>query len=196
MGDDQVISMTPGRRVRLTGVAAAVLVAVVAPLVHTGAAEGAKTDGPAAYQRQLTAQVQDAVGAPRAGSDPARQQQASLATVAGRRQGPGLRTSTPAAGVRTGRIVRQAPPAKTAGVTAGGCAVGYGQPGVQCLPAHGPDSTTLTCAYVQTIFPAGLAVTGVDRLHLDTDRDGVACGPGDAGVPPPAPGSSSHRHGD
>lgn len=178
-------AMTPGRWARLLSFAVLLAVAVIAPLLPRGTAEGAVADKPTAYQRQLTAQVQDAAGAPRAGSDPARQRQGSLAEAAGRRQGAGTRTDRPAAGVRTGTIVRQAPATRAAGVTSGGCAVGYGTPGVQCLPARGPGNTALTCAYVRTLFPAGIAVTGVDRLRLDTDSDGVACGASDSGAPPP-----------
>ena len=37
------------------------------------------------------------------------------------------------------------------------------------------------------------AVTGTDRLGLDTDHDKIACGPGDAGVPPPVSGPHVHE---
>lgn len=186
-----------GRVLRLGGFAAAVAIAVLVPLVHTGSAEGARADPQPPYQRQLTAQVQDAAGAPRAGSNPATQRQGSLAAAAGRRQGPGTRTDRPAVGVRTGKIVRQAPAAAEAGVSRSGCAVGYGRPGAQCLPARGPNDTTLTCAFVRTLFSAGIAVTGTDPLDLDTDRDGVACGPRDTGIPPPVtrpPSVRDHPH--
>lgn len=183
--------MSPGRWARLTLLLAAVAVALVVPLLP---AAGARDTAPPAYQRQLTAQVQDPAGAPRAGRDPARRQQGSLAAAAGRRQGAGTRVAVPARGVRTGRVVRQAPPARTPGVTSGGCAVGYGRPGDQCLPARAPGDTAVTCAYVRTLFPVGIPVTGADRLRLDTDRDGVACGPRDAGVPPPAGRPPSHSH--
>lgn len=80
----------------------------------------------------------------------------------------------------------------------GGCHEAYGEDG-QCLPtippslaAHaaemdraGLDPTSMphhwTCAEVDLSFPDGIAVrvAGVDPDGLDTDLDGVACGPGD-----------------
>lgn len=72
-------------------------------------------------------------------------------------------------------------PAAT-GVLSSGCAVGYGRVD-QCVPARAPGGAVTTCAYVLTVFPNGLPVTGRDPLELDGDRDGTACGPGDPGVP-------------
>ena len=63
-----------------------------------------------------------------------------------------------------------------------GCAAGYGDPGAQCLPSRAPGDKPLTCAYASKLFPKGIAVTGRDRLKLDTDGDGTACDPGDRGV--------------
>ena len=65
-------------------------------------------------------------------------------------------------------------------VLSNGCAVGYGTPGAQCLPAKGPDDTTQTCMSVMDIFPDGVKVTGTDWLELDSNQDGVACDAGDA----------------
>lgn len=191
--------MPPGRRQRLLGLATTVAVAVTVGLLHSGPAEGAGATGPTPYQRQLRAQTQEPAGNPRTGADPGRQRQGSLAAAASRRQGTGPRSDHPATGVRTGSVVRQPPPAGTPGVTSGGCVLGYGVPGAQCLPARGPGDTPLTCTYVVTLFPAGVRVAGTDRLRLDTDRDGVGCGPGDAGVPPPAgrrPSALPHHHHD
>lgn len=70
----------------------------------------------------------------------------------------------------------------TTGVLSSGCAVGYGRVD-QCVPARAPGGAVTTCAYVLTVFPNGLPVTGRDPLNLDGDRDGTACGPGDRGVP-------------
>ena len=63
-----------------------------------------------------------------------------------------------------------------------GCAAGYGRPGEQCLPRRAPNDKRLTCAYASKLFPKGIAVTGRDRLELDSDRDGTACDPGDRGT--------------
>lgn len=192
MNDDRTsgptrTGMTGGRRGRLLAVGSALAVTIGVSLVQSGPAQGdARASGPTAYQRQLVAEVQDGAGAPRTGSDPARQRQGSLAAAASRPQGTGLRSTRPATGVRTGSVVRQAPRPAIPGVTSGGCALGYGTAGAQCMPARGPGNTTLTCTYVLSLFPDGIRVTGPDRLRLDTDRDSVACGPRDAGVPPPA----------
>lgn len=63
-----------------------------------------------------------------------------------------------------------------------GCHRGYGEPG-QCLPLHPAGSRgkphAWTCAEVRELFPTGLVVTR-DRLRLDSDGDGRACGRGDA----------------
>lgn len=73
---------------------------------------------------------------------------------------------------------------------ANGCAVGYGK-GVACLPqtppshaGHGSDedmSVYWTCAEARPLLPEGIVVDapGEDRLGLDSNGDGVACGPGD-----------------
>ena len=69
-----------------------------------------------------------------------------------------------------------------------GCLNGYGEPG-QCLPRLSPAQARMpdmhhpwTCAEVRVLFPDGIAVTKPkEKLGLDTDGDGVACGPGDAG---------------
>lgn len=74
-----------------------------------------------------------------------------------------------------------------------GCVAGYGR-GAACLPqtppskrghghARGPDmSVHWTCTEVRAVLPEGIAVDtpGKDRLELDSDGDGTACGPGDA----------------
>lgn len=73
---------------------------------------------------------------------------------------------------------------------ANGCATGYGR-GVACLPqtppshaGHGSDedmSVYWTCAEARPLLPEGIAVDtpGADRLGLDSNGDGIACGPGD-----------------
>lgn len=71
-----------------------------------------------------------------------------------------------------------------------GCVAGYGG-GTACLPQTPPShaghgsgadmSIYWTCAEARTLLPAGIAVdaTGGDRLGLDSNGDGIACGPGD-----------------
>ena len=73
-----------------------------------------------------------------------------------------------------------------------GCMKGYGDPG-QCLPLVSPAQQRMpemdhpwTCAEVRVLFPDGVEVRGgptgkKDTLGLDTDSDGVACGPRDRG---------------
>lgn len=95
-------------------------------------------------------------------------------------------------GQATGVKMRKAPQVdvkKLKGTGNGGCVIGYGDPG-QCLPvvppshaahaAHGMD-VTWTCGEMRTIFVEGIAVErGKDSLTLDSNKDGVACGEGDA----------------
>jgi hypothetical protein len=56
---------------------------------------------------------------------------------------------------------------------------------VQAMVDAGIDPSTMShdwsCAELRTYFPTGIAVRepGVDPAHLDTDGDGVACGPND-----------------
>lgn len=95
-------------------------------------------------------------------------------------------------GQATGVTMRKAPPVdtkKVKGTGNGGCVIGYGKPG-QCLPvvppshaahaAHGMEMVW-TCAEIRTIFVEGIPVNrGKDSLKLDSNKDGVACGEGDA----------------
>lgn len=92
----------------------------------------------------------------------------------------------------SGVKMRKAPPVdagKLKGTGNGGCVAGYGDPG-QCLPvvppshaahaAHGMDMPW-TCEEMRTIFVTGISVErGKDSLKLDGNKDGVACGEGDA----------------
>jgi len=165
--------------VAATGALAVALAALVA--VGTGAAPaGARDSNP--YQQQLQGQVEDANGAPKAGRDPANQRQVPLAVAAGRPHVVAKGPQTPVTGRRAAGTTVKDP--ATTKVLVSGCAVGYGDAG-QCLPARAPGGARLTCRYVVTMFPHGVRVTGQgkDRLGLDSDRDGTACGPGDAGVP-------------
>lgn len=74
-----------------------------------------------------------------------------------------------------------------------GCVAGYGR-GVQCLPqtppshaAHAASSREdmsgyWTCAEARTLLPDGIVVDSPagDPLRLDSNKDGTACGAGDA----------------
>lgn len=170
------------RALALPLAAAGLALATVLMLVTVldGPAPAAGRAGPTAYQRQLQGQVQDGAGAPRAGRDPANQPQTSLAEAASRPhvmpgKGRGTRVTTP----RAPRTVLADP--RRTGVLSNGCATGYGDAG-QCVPARAPGGKAMTCAVLVATFPDGIAVTGRDRLGLDTNRDKVACGPGDKGV--------------
>lgn len=166
-----------------TGVAATAL--LVPGIATAGPGESVLTP----YQRILQGKVENPDGSPRAGRDPAVQRQTSLTAVASRpNPGAGSRVEKPAAGLR-GSTVRRPAPAPTPGTIAGGCASGYGVPGDQCVPLRAPGNRAMTCTYVVGLFPAGVRVTGRDTLRLDTNRDQVACGRGDAGVP-----GGGHRH--
>ncbi|MCP2257804.1 hypothetical protein LX15_001490 [Streptoalloteichus tenebrarius] len=65
---------------------------------------------------------------------------------------------------------------------ADGCDHAYGEPS-QCVPWRFPPGTGEACAWLREHGFGPLAVRGRDRHQLDTNRDGVACGRGDAGVP-------------
>ena len=74
-------------------------------------------------------------------------------------------------------------------VNINGCIVGYGDGG-QCLPAVPPSAAAMghtrlempwRCQEVRLYFAHGVKLTGkTDVLKLDSNKDGVACGTGDA----------------
>ena len=86
--------------------------------------------------------------------------------------GKGTPAQRKAAGAKAAKKVLGDP--RTSGVLSNGCAAGYGEV-TQCVPAHAPGGGVTTCAYVVTVFPKGVAVTGKDTLSLDADGDGIAC---------------------
>jgi len=59
-----------------------------------------------------------------------------------------------------------------------GCDHGYGEPN-QCVPLQFPPGVAYGCAWLRAHGFGPLAVHGTDRLGLDPNRDGVACGTGD-----------------
>ena len=148
-----------------------------------GSAPAAGLEGLTGYQRQLQGQVQGADGAPKAGRDPARQRQVTLAEAAGRPNPAPAKAGPRGTPVTSGRGAEATlkDPRKTR-VLSSGCAVGYGAAG-QCVPARAPGNRPTTCAYVVTLFDGGVAVPRGDWLRLDTNGDGWGCADGDAGVP-------------
>lgn len=160
----------------------AVLVGVWVVMGYITPAEGAR-QSEKAFKQELKNAVDKPNGAPRDGRDPASQAQNSLASAASKENGAGLRTDEPAKKVKGDKGKRVHPhdvlaDPKTDGTTSGGCIIGYGQAGEQCLPTNG-DHKKITCDYVRNYFPDGVAVTGDDRLKLDKNRDKIACGKGD-----------------
>jgi hypothetical protein len=178
----------------VTVVLAALALAATAAIAVAAVGGGIDRNKPTAYQRELRKQVEDPLGGPRAGRDPAIQRQVSLREAARQHVGQGARGGKPAAEVGGGH--ERTHPSEVlpddAGVLASGCALGYGKGGDQCLPARSPGNKPMTCAYALELFPAGLRVTGADQLGLDTNGDGRACGHGDQGLPPEA--HAHHEH--
>lgn len=157
---------------------------VVAALTVAVAASASEfLHGETAFQATLRAAVENANSEPRL--NPASVAQTSLAKAAAGKNGPGARTDKLARGATFRKIQRppELPSVRETGTISGGCLIDYGAPGAQCLPARGRGGGALTCAEVLSIFPDGVAVTGRDRLGLDTNGDKTACGPGDRGVP-------------
>lgn len=77
------------------------------------------------------------------------------------------------------------PPAHPMPASANGCAPGYGEPG-QCLPLTFPagvDGPAERCGWLDERGWQPPRVYGRDRLELDTNGDGLACGRGDRGGP-------------
>lgn len=134
-------------------------------------------------RQQLRNQVEKANGSPLKGRDPANQSQSSLLSAAAQSNGIGRRTDKPAVGVRgdTRRVdpASVLPDSKKTGVMANGCLIDYGQPGQECVPARMISKTSIACDEIRKVFPNGVLVSGTDRFGLDTDSDGIACGPGD-----------------
>ena len=59
-----------------------------------------------------------------------------------------------------------------------GCDHGYGDVN-QCVPTRFPPGVADGCAWLKSHGFGPLVVHGEDRLGLDRNRDGIACGPGD-----------------
>jgi len=131
-------------------------------------------------KQQLQGQVETSTGAPRSGRNPAVQAQTSLkAAVATSHGGIGQRVDRPAANlVGSPRSVQPSdvlPDSKKTGISVSGCLIGYGTPGVQCVPGKAPNNQPITCNYIRTMFPKGVAITGSDTLRLSTGNS-TACG--------------------
>jgi hypothetical protein len=165
-----------------------VAVALVAVLGVGVAVAAIRRDKPTRYQQALQSKVENSRGVPKAGLDPAKEKQTSLFSAARKpNDGAGQRGIKPARALKL-RKLRRSPDAvlnDDPGEVLGGCLAGYGTPGEQCLPARAPRNKPLTCTYAAKLFPKGIRITSHpprDRLRLDTDRDGIACDPGDRGA--------------
>ena len=206
MGDGQVrLPRRVAVRVVLPVTALALVAGAVGGFARHGAggpavaAAAAAPDVSAGEAAALLANVQDASGAPLPGRDPSMEVQTSLDEAVTRStltskpatkghdhsamtaqemaaMGVGTKAERKAAGARSAKQVLGDP--RTTGVLSNGCAAGYGEV-TQCVPARAPGGGATTCAYVVTVFPDGIAVTGKDTLALDADGNGVACDAGD-----------------
>ena len=90
------------------------------------------------YQQQLQSEVDTTAGAPMDGRNPATQTQTSLAYAASQATGPGQQVDKPAANIvgdssHKVNPTSVLPDTKNTGVLSGGCLVGYGIPGQQCV---------------------------------------------------------------
>jgi len=162
-----------------------------------GAAAARVWAGLSGHEQRSRPKVRMPRDAPKPGRDPAAQRQTGLAAAARAPRGNGTRGVRPARAVKGRRLRRRArvgEPRRT-GVLSSGCVLGYGVTGSQCVPAHGPGGAPMTCEYLIRQFPAGVAVTNRDVLGLDTNRDLLACGRGDRGVPRGARAARSLRSG-
>ncbi|MBC7707672.1 hypothetical protein H7Y63_00415 [Polaromonas sp.] len=94
---------------------------------------------PSQFEKSLTAQVQTETGAPRAGRDPATQQQASLTYAASQPTGNGTRTDTPAKNIVGGQAPVSAsdvlPKTHKTHVLSSGCKVVANMPSGTCVPS-------------------------------------------------------------
>ena len=168
----------PGRAAALVAIGLVAIGLVAASLSLVGAGAGKR-----AGVSLLHSNLDNGAAGPHAGGDPAGARQVTLAAAARGHNGIGTWGVKPAQGVKSGFVQRRPnqvlPHRQATGVTSGGCLVGYGDPGAQCVPARNPGNRPLTCAYVARLFPDGVRVTAGDPRHLDVNRDGRACGPED-----------------
>ena len=86
----------------------------------------------------------------------------------------------PFAGDLGGPLRTPGPPLAGVTIPAGvdGCDHAYGVAN-QCVPWSFPPGTANLCGWLAAHGLADLPVHGSDRHALDTNRDGIACGPGD-----------------
>lgn len=135
-------------------------------------------------QAALKSQVDTSTGQPQSGRDPSRQPQSSLQAAASSQHGNGMQNSKPASDITgSNRPATKASdvygdPSKT-GINDAGCYIDYGIQGQQCLAADMAANGKMSCDMVHMDFPDGISVVGTDRLGLDLNKDGTACGKGD-----------------
>lgn len=128
-------------------------------------------------------------GEPRtAAIDPADQRHTGLSEAAAEPRGLGV--TSLASGMRGRKPRRDVRPDEVLpsdSAKNGGCIGAYGKPG-QCLPVvppahagHHSGTYMWTCSEVRQVFAQGIPLrkASVDPQQLDTNKDNVACGPGD-----------------
>lgn len=112
--------------------------------------------------------------------------------MSGEHKGVGAQSLRPSGQTRGANKAPKGKKVTKDGVTVAlnGCVVGYGNNG-QCLPDTPGSASEMgmtrqqmpwQCEEVRLSFPAGLQVgkgEGKDPLHLDSNKDGTACGIGD-----------------
>lgn len=180
------LTMTPTRVITASSILAVMCAAAAFVVIANGGPNITPPLSPtaAAYKQQLKSQVDNASGKPRSGRDPAGQQQTSLALAASSEHGSGMQTDTPAAGL-TGSNRGAAKPSDVYGdpsksrINDAGCYIDYGIQGQECLPESIAMDGMVMCEDVVKEFPKGIKVVGTDRFGLDTNHDGIACGPND-----------------
>ncbi len=72
-----------------------------------------------------------------------------------------------------------APAVKLSSEYVDGCDHHYGLP-TQCVPVNFPPGTRNRCQWLRQHGLSSIPVSKRDQLKIDTNKDGVACGPGDA----------------
>lgn len=168
-----------GKYVWIIATSVLLLLAIVSSiLLWTHSRSSGSSITPEAYRKELQSQVQTANGAPINGRDPADQVQTSLASAANAQDVIGKRVLKPAAKivgtVRHTDPTSVLPDTKKTHVLASGCLLGYGVPGVQCVPAKAPNNQPLNCNFIRTVFPNGVKILGTDYLNLGQGSD-MAC---------------------
>lgn len=163
--------------------------------IHMVSAATSNKDG-RTYQQQLQDEVDTSAGAPQDGRNPASQTQTSLAYAASQANGPGQQVEKPAASVvgnTSHRVDPKSvlPDTKSTGVVSGGCLLGYGNPGAQCVQVGkvtaaqttGVSGSTslnlsslpLSCDTNVKQALQGVQLNGIDPFSISTSNGKAAC---------------------